>query len=281
LDSDDWAYPARLAKQVAFLDHHPDYAAVGAWIEWMDEEGRVLNRIKRKPLAPDEIAAQRLFQQGIENSASMARTVVLRAYGYQEAYDVSEDFDLWARIAATYKLATLPEVLVRRRRHGGRMTEEKAHRIKDRRLAIYAAQLRVLGVAFTAPDLECHFLLRSMRKQRFTPDLAYVEWAEAWLLRLQAANQLAQCYPEPAFSGVLGRFWLKVCWFASTNRGLIVWRRFWRSPLRGSAVQGLRRMVALYTTNVLLSRGRCELFRSWAALRGCNRGLLHQRRSHP
>src|SRR5262245_18197566 len=42
------------------------------------EEGRVLNRIKRKPLAPDEIAAQRLFQQGIENSASMARTVVLR-----------------------------------------------------------------------------------------------------------------------------------------------------------------------------------------------------------
>jgi len=37
LDSDDWAYPARLAKQVAFLDHHPDYAAVGAWIEKRDE----------------------------------------------------------------------------------------------------------------------------------------------------------------------------------------------------------------------------------------------------
>ena len=37
LDSDDWAYPERLAKQVAFLDSHPDYAAVGAWI---DVDGR-------------------------------------------------------------------------------------------------------------------------------------------------------------------------------------------------------------------------------------------------
>src|SRR5262249_35270201 len=56
LDSDDWAYPERLGKQVAFLDSHPDYAAVGAWIAWMDEEGRSLGRIRRKPILPDEIA---------------------------------------------------------------------------------------------------------------------------------------------------------------------------------------------------------------------------------
>jgi glycosyltransferase involved in cell wall biosynthesis len=246
LDSDDWAYPERLAKQVAFLDSHPDYAAVGAWIAWMDEEGHSLRRVKRKPVSPDEIAAQRLFRQGIENSASMAQTAVLREYGHREEYDLSEDFDLWARIAAKHKLATLPEVLVRRRMHGGRITQEKAHRVKDRRLAIYAAQLRTLGVAFTEADLERHFLLRSMRKQKFTPDFAYLEWAERWLLRLQAANQRVQSYPEPAFSRVLGRFWLKVCWYASTNLGWSVWRRFWRSPLRGSALQGLRTPVSLY-----------------------------------
>jgi len=268
MSSDDWAYPERLAKQVAFLDSHPEYAAVGAWIDWMDAEGHALTRIKRKPVSPDDIAAQRLFQSGIENSASMARTVVLREYGFREDYDLSEDFDLWARIAAKYKLATLPEVLVRRRRHGGRSTEGKAHRMKDRRLTIYAAQLRVLGVAFTDLDLECHFLLRSMRKQGFRPDLAYVEWAEAWLVRLREANQHAQCYPEPAFSGLLGRFWLKVCWYASTNGGWTVWRRFWRSPLRGSAMRGLRRIVARYTLNALRLRGYGELFRSRAALRG-------------
>ena len=49
LDSDDWAHPERLAKQTAFLDNHPDYSAVGSWIEWMSEAGHPSGRIKRKP----------------------------------------------------------------------------------------------------------------------------------------------------------------------------------------------------------------------------------------
>jgi len=68
LDSDDCAYPDRLRKQTAFLDNHPDYAAVGSWSEWMSEEGHPSGRIKRKPTSSKEIAAWRLFQQGIENS---------------------------------------------------------------------------------------------------------------------------------------------------------------------------------------------------------------------
>jgi hypothetical protein len=81
----------------------------------MSEAGHPSGRIKRKPTSPEEIAAWRLFQQEIENSASMARTDVLRAYRHREEFDICEDFDFWARIAANHKLATLPEVLVRRR----------------------------------------------------------------------------------------------------------------------------------------------------------------------
>jgi glycosyltransferase involved in cell wall biosynthesis len=251
LDSDDWAYPERLAKQVAFLDSHPDYAAVSAWIDWMDEEGRSLRRVKRKPILPDEIAAQQLFRQGIENSASMARIVVLREYGHREEYELSEDFDLWARIAAKHKLANLPEVLVRRRRHRERITEEKAHRIKDTLLTIYAFQLSALGVVFTDADLERHFLLRSMRKLKFAPDLVYMEWAEVWLLRLQAANQLALRYPEPAFSEMLGRLWFKVCWRALAGFGWTAWRRFLGSPLRKSVWPGLRKFFFQYSAKSL------------------------------
>src|SRR5215510_4129929 len=88
LDSDDVAYPDRLARQVAFLDGHLDHAAVGAWIDWMDASGRPLGRVKRKPVSPEDIAAVRLFQQGIENTASMARTAVLRAYRHDEGYAI-------------------------------------------------------------------------------------------------------------------------------------------------------------------------------------------------
>jgi hypothetical protein len=212
----------------------------------MSEAGHPSGRIKRKPTSPEEIAAWRLFQQGIENSASMARVDVLRAYRHREEFDISSDFELWARIAANHKLATLPEVLVRRRMHAGQLTQENVARTEERRLAIYAAQLNLLGVSFTDTDLKRHLLLRSMRKQRFPPDFAYVEWAEKWLLQLQDVNQRVKNYPEPAFSRVLGRFWLKVCWYASTNVGWVVWRHFWRSPLRGNALQGLRASVSAY-----------------------------------
>jgi glycosyltransferase involved in cell wall biosynthesis len=246
LDSDDWAYPQRFAKQVAFLDHHADYAAVGTWVAWMDETGRPLRQIQRRPVFSEEIAAQRLFRQGITNSSSMARTIVLREYAHREEYGLSEDFDLWARIAAKYKLATLPEVLVRCRRHHNRISLEQAHRVKDLRLTIYAEQLRALGITFTDVDLEHHSLLRSMRKQEFTPDLAYLDWAETWLQRLQAANSQALCYPEPAFSELLGRLWLKVCWRAARSQGWAVLCRFWQSPLRRQAWPGLRKELALY-----------------------------------
>jgi hypothetical protein len=89
-----------------------------------------------------------------------------------------------------------------------------------------------------------------MRKQKFTPDLVYLEWAEAWLLRLQAANQLTLCYPEPAFSGVLGRLWVKVCWYASAGLGWTVWRHFWKSSLRKNVWLGLRKLASLYVPNV-------------------------------
>ena len=104
----------RLEKQVRFLDAHSDHAAVGAWIEWMDEGGRPLGARKRRPLRAEEIAAERLFRGCLENTTATARTALLRTYRHRERFELSEDFDLWARVAADHKLACLPEVLVRR-----------------------------------------------------------------------------------------------------------------------------------------------------------------------
>lgn len=251
LDSDDWALPQRLARQVQFLEEHPDYAAVGAWIEWMDEDGRPLGRVKRKAVSADQIAAERLFRSCLENSASTARTAVLRAYGHRERYALGSDYDLWARIAAEHKLATLPEVLVRRRTHAGRSTHAKSERIKAIRLEIFAEQLTALGVSFSGTDLERHYLLRRMQKLGFAPDEAYLGWAESWLERLKAANETAHRYPEPVFSQILGEFWLKTCWHASRRLGPRAWGRFWRSPLRSQAWPGLRRALSRHRLGIV------------------------------
>lgn len=241
LDSDDVARSNRLAKQVAFLDRHPHHAAVGAWIDWMDEGGRSLRRVKRRPPLADDVAALRLFRQGIENTASMARTAVLRQYRHDEHFEVSEDYDLWARIAADHPIANLPEVLVRRRAHARQISKDRDEQTRLYRQTIYARQLAPLGISFTDDDLRRHYLLRRMRKSGYTPDRDYVNWADAWLCALQAANARMRHYPEPALSRLLGGFWVKVCWDAAPILGrAAAWRRFRGSPLRRWAWPGLR-----------------------------------------
>src|SRR5262249_17758422 len=84
--------------------------------------------------------------------------------------------------------------------------------------------------------------------------LAYLEWAERWLLRLQKANQQVHSYPEPAFSELLGRFWLKVCWYASANLGWTVWRRFWQSSLHKGPWLGMRKLFFLDTAKFFPSQ---------------------------
>ena len=237
LDSDDIACPDRLAHQVDFLDRHPDIAAVGGWVAWMDESGRRRGKVKRLATAPDDIAAQRLFRPGIVNSAAMARTTVLADFPHREDLAVGSDFDMWARFAGSHKLANLPAVLVMVRRHGQRATTEHADRVAAVRTGIYAAQLGALGIAFTATDLERHFMLRRMHKVGFTPDRDYLDWAEAWLRGLQAANRVAGLYPEPAFSHELGVFWAKTCRHAPAPV------RFLASPLNRCAWPGLWKLA--------------------------------------
>jgi len=238
---DGVAHPERLARQVAFLDAHPDHAAVSAWVDWIDEGGR-RKRIKRKPVAADEVAARRLFRSGIEHVASLARTAVLREHAGAGSIEGSANFDLWARIAAHRKLSNLPEILLTRRRTGAAAEDPELRRTE--RGAVYGLQLAELGIAFTDDDLDRHFLLRRMRKERFSPDNAYLAWAEAWLRNLQSANARARAYPEPVFSEVLGTYWVKACWHGSRRIGRVAaWRAFSASPLRRWAWPGLKRQI--------------------------------------
>ena len=214
LDSDDVARPHRLAAQFAFLEARPDHAAVGAWIGWIDDDGKRLSRVKRKPRTYRMIAAERLFRSGIENSTAMARCGILRAYPHDETLVVGSDYDLWARVARDHPVASLPELLVDRRAHDKQATAENVARDRYFRCQIFAWQLDALGIDYSAADLNGHYRLRRLKKAGDRPDGAYLDWAADWLARLRAANRMRRVYPEPEFSGLLALFWAAACWYA-------------------------------------------------------------------
>lgn len=246
LDSDDFALPDRLAQQSAFLDAHPDYAAVGSWIEWIDDKGRRTSRVKRKPTSSKQIRAERLFRSGLENSTVMARTEIVRKYPHREDMVLGSDYDLWARVAADYPLAALPKVLVYRRGHTAQATHTKVETTKALRLEIFEWQLDALGIHYSNQDLEQHYMLRRMHKEAFLPGPEFLNWAEKWLLRLRDANNEKHLYPEPEFSAVLGGFWIKACWNAKSRDDLRPWRQFFASKLRGSAWGAARQAAREY-----------------------------------
>ncbi len=243
LDSDDRSYPERLEKQVAFLESHPDHAQVGSWCRMMDAQGNVLTKIKRQPASPDDIHAQFLFRCAMSNRSIMARTAILKEYGYRNDFPRCQDYELHVRLAKQYKLSNIQECLVYGRIHPQQITEQ-THNLGDvKKQEIISKQLHELGVTFTQKDLDPHLTLSRMRKSQFIPDAVYLEWAQEWLVRLQQANTQTRRYAEPAFSHALRDKWLQICWMARTKIGWTAWKYFISSSLSRSMLSTLSRKI--------------------------------------
>ena len=194
-DSDDVSHPQRLALQVAWLDAHPEVAALGSWALRTDASGRRVGAPLLRPTAPRELAGRVLFASVMKSPTVVARTAVLREHGYREELVLGSDIDLWARISARHALANLPRFLVRYRA-GGVSHRDDAPRLAMRRLVI-APLVAELGVPCTDADLDRHAQLRNLRG--FRPDAAFLAWCESWLTGLVEGNARVRRYPEPEF----------------------------------------------------------------------------------
>ncbi len=112
MDADDVAFPDRLAKQIAFLDAHPNVAVVGGAIQMINDRGVVLETIAL-PQSDDAIKELLLRENAMAHVTAVIRRDVLNAVGgYRRAFAQAEDYDLWLRVADQHELANLPDVLM-------------------------------------------------------------------------------------------------------------------------------------------------------------------------
>jgi glycosyltransferase involved in cell wall biosynthesis len=114
-DSNDICFPERLAKQVAFLDSHPDVAAVGVQAHVIDLNGRRIRRAEyQRPTTDLGIDWYCLFDTPLIHPGSMYRRSVVydELGGYDEEYRVGQDAELWLRVRRGHKLANLGEALL-------------------------------------------------------------------------------------------------------------------------------------------------------------------------
>lgn len=116
-DADDVSRADRLAKQVSFMEGHPEVGLLGTWALQIDSVGRPLGQ-ESWPTEDDDIR-QLLPTKNpfIHSSVMMRRGVFEAAGGYDETFHVAQDYDLWLRMSRLTKLAILPEPLILRRLH--------------------------------------------------------------------------------------------------------------------------------------------------------------------
>ena len=123
-DQDDVSLPERLAKQVEFLDTHPDTAMVGTWAEIFDASGRDM-RFHRHPHDPATLRFELLFDNPFVHSSVMMRMSTLDevgGYTTDRTRQPPEDYELWSRIARRHPVSNIPEVLHRYREVAGSMS---------------------------------------------------------------------------------------------------------------------------------------------------------------
>jgi glycosyltransferase involved in cell wall biosynthesis len=121
MDADDVSLPERFARQVGFLQSHPDVVAVGCDAICIDSDGDIIGSARH------ESDPRRLEQHLLSGrlgviahpTCMMRRDALLRVGGYRPEYEPTEDLDLWYRLLSQGQLANIPETLFKYRYHAG------------------------------------------------------------------------------------------------------------------------------------------------------------------
>lgn len=119
MDADDISYPQRLAKQLSYMECHPDIGILGTWIRKIRDG--VAEDAWCPPTDPGVLRWELFFGVNVAHPSTMIRTGVAEQLGYYRASALHvEDVDLWFRASAVTEFANLPEILYDYRvGHGG------------------------------------------------------------------------------------------------------------------------------------------------------------------
>lgn len=135
LDHDDVALPERLAKQVAYLDAHPEVGVVGCCLREIPS-GRHVGY----PETDQNIRMGLMWGCVVPHTGAMIRrSVLLRAsVKYEPKYSPSEDYALWCRLIPHARFYNIQEELMCYRKHADSTSRNMAELMERTTFAVRA-----------------------------------------------------------------------------------------------------------------------------------------------
>lgn len=115
MDTDDISLSRRFDSQVRFMGQNPEVVASSGFIKEFDDLGRVLG-LRKLPIQHSDIVKFAKRRSPLSHPAVIFRRDVVLAVGGYPLFRNAQDYALWSvLIVKGYKLANLPEVLVKMR----------------------------------------------------------------------------------------------------------------------------------------------------------------------
>ncbi|HET7175337.1 MAG TPA: glycosyltransferase family 2 protein [Gammaproteobacteria bacterium] len=221
MDADDIALPARFARQIRFLEE----TGVDLCGSWFREFGAGLPRDVRWAHSEVALRTAMLFQSTLCHPTLMAKRQVFERLRYREGYALAEDYDLYARAYRYFRLANVPEVLLRYRRHRAQASQARRDAMESVTRRIRLEMLEAQGYAPNAEERRLHNLVRAPHSLHEERDL---KGTEAWLLKLHDAMG------DDEARRTVAQQWIRVC-VRSAPLGRRMWDLYISSPLHGAA----------------------------------------------
>ena len=156
MDADDISLPERFARQIEFLDKHPEVGVCGTFAKKIDENNNIIGRIKLQSKSEDLKNAICFFVPFVHPTV-MIRKEILLENNYDENCIIAQDYNLWLRLSDKTSFFNIPKTLFHYRVHTSQ-SQQKAGKKRSTSSRNYTDT--ICAKKLNLSDFYCNIFLR-------------------------------------------------------------------------------------------------------------------------
>lgn len=213
MDADDISEKERFNIQITFLKENKEYAMCGSYAKVIDENNNQIGKILNLS-TNNYLQINLLFSVPFIHPSIMIRSDVLKKNYFNSEYKHAEDYELWCRIANSYKVANIPKFLLKYRWHTTNVSVTNAEIQENIKNRIIFQQLQNIKLQPSEKEL----LLHKVSFQQFDSKTeiskkAFEDFLELdiWFKKIIEANKKLPRYNESSLIAFLWSRWIVLC----------------------------------------------------------------------